>query len=309
MPVLKDENEQARRAAVEVLNEVGDARSVKYLLEAIKDDDWWVRSRAGDALGKIGGPKVIDAVLELVRDKDEDIRRAAIEILNQTKDERAINHLIEATKDADWWVSERAVDALAEIGSKRARAAAVGDAAHRQCARAAGGGARDRQARRCRSRSSCSRRCCNRNEKEIRIEAIQALARLADEPHAEQIRAQLQGQTANSDATVARAAVRAMTELEVRFSSGVTAPTAASPGGQHAPGPAGAGGRAGPHTADPGTRGGRRSYSRSRPRARRKLDIDTLTPGRHDRGALQVHRTHRPRRLRHRAADGRHRGR
>ena len=30
--VLKDENEYARRSAVEVLNEVGNARSVKYLL-------------------------------------------------------------------------------------------------------------------------------------------------------------------------------------------------------------------------------------------------------------------------------------
>jgi len=68
-----------------VLNEVGDANSVKFLLAAIKDADWWVRSRAGDALGKIGGPKVIDAVLMLARDKDEDIRRAAIEILNQPR--------------------------------------------------------------------------------------------------------------------------------------------------------------------------------------------------------------------------------
>jgi HEAT repeat protein len=86
IPVLKNENENARRAAVEVLNEVGDAKSVKELLEAVSDDDWWVRSRAADALGKIGGPKVVDAVLHLVGDQDEDIRRTAVEILNQTKD-------------------------------------------------------------------------------------------------------------------------------------------------------------------------------------------------------------------------------
>ncbi|MFI4868841.1 MAG: HEAT repeat domain-containing protein [Steroidobacterales bacterium] len=228
VPVLKDENEQARRAAVEVLNEVGDARSVKYLLEAIKDDDWWVRSRAGDALGKIGGPKVIDAVLELVRDKDEDLRRAAIEILNQTKDERAINHLIEATKDADWWVSERAVDALAEIGSKRA-VPRLSEMLRTANARAlpvvvrAIGKLGDEKS------LDLLTPMLSRTEKEIRIETIQALARLADEPRAEQIRAQLQGQTADSDATVARAAVRAMTELEVRFSSGVSAATSVAP--------------------------------------------------------------------------------
>ncbi len=228
VPVLKDESEQARRAAVEVLNEVGDARSIKYLLEAIKDDDWWVRSRAGDALGKIGGAKVIDAVLELIRDKDEDIRRAAIEILNQTKDERAINHLIDATRDADWWVSERAVDALAEIGSKRAvprlyEMLRSGNARSLPVVVRAIGKLGDQKS------LELLTPLLDREEKEIRVEVIQALARLADEQRADQIRAQLQGQTSHADATVSRAAVRALTELEVRFSSGVTPASTMAP--------------------------------------------------------------------------------
>ena len=76
--VLKDENEYARRAAVEVLNVIGCPKDVKYLLEVIADSDWWVRTRAADALGKIGGPKVVDAVLTLIKDENQDIRRAAI---------------------------------------------------------------------------------------------------------------------------------------------------------------------------------------------------------------------------------------
>jgi serine/threonine-protein kinase len=234
VPVLKDENEQARRAAVEVLNEVGDARSVKYLLEAIKDDDWWVRSRAGDALGKIGGPKVIDAVLELVRDKDEDIRRAAIEILNQTKDERAINHLIEATRDQDWWVSERAVDALAEIGSKRA--------VPRLYEMLRGGNARAlpivvRAIGRLGDAKSIDLLAplLRSPSKEVRVETIQALARLADEQRADQIRAQLQTQVDQPDQTVSRVAVRALTELEVRFSSAAGLPSTLGPIGTVAP--------------------------------------------------------------------------
>jgi serine/threonine-protein kinase len=228
VPVLKDESEQARRAAVEVLNEVGDARSVKYLLEAIKDDDWWVRSRAGDALGKIGGPKVIDAVLELVRDKDEDLRRAAIEILNQTKDERAIHHLIDATRDKDWWVSERAVDALAEIGSKLAvprlyeMVRANNIRAMPVVVRALGKLGDQKSI-------ELLLPLLARNEKEIRVEAIQSLARLADENNAEQIRAQIQPQTVNPEGTVARAALRALTEIEVRFASNAGALTEASP--------------------------------------------------------------------------------
>jgi HEAT repeat protein/tRNA A-37 threonylcarbamoyl transferase component Bud32 len=214
--VLKDENEYSRRAAVEVLNEIGDAKSVKFLLAAIKDDDWWVRSRAGDALGKIGGPKVIDAVLQLARDKDDDIRRAAIEILNQTKDERAVSHLIDATKDKDWWVCERSVDALAEIGSKRAvprllemlqttpaRSLPV-------VVRAVG---KLGEARHVDSLLPF----LSRPEKELRIEAMLALAHISDERRAEHVRLQLQAQAQNPDVTIASAAATALKDMMGRL--------------------------------------------------------------------------------------------
>ncbi|HYK25957.1 MAG TPA: HEAT repeat domain-containing protein [Steroidobacteraceae bacterium] len=219
--VLKDENEYARRAAVEVLNEVGDAKSVKYLLEALKDSDWWVRSRAADALGKIGGPKVIEAVLTLVRDRDEDIRRAAIEILNQTKDERAVEHLIQATRDPDWWVSERAVDALAEIGSKRAlprltEMLSAGNAKGLPIVVRALGRMGDAKL------VDQLLPLLGRPEREIRIEAIQALAKLTDDPHAAEVRAQLQSQIASPDQTIARMAANAMAELDNRTTGGLT---------------------------------------------------------------------------------------
>ncbi|HTT03336.1 MAG TPA: HEAT repeat domain-containing protein [Steroidobacteraceae bacterium] len=219
--VLKDENEYARRAAVEVLNEVGDAKSVKYLLEALKDSDWWVRSRAADALGKIGGPKVIDAVLALVRDQDEDIRRAAIEILNQTKDERAVDHLIQATRDADWWVSERAIDALAEIGSKRAlprltEMLRAGQTQSLPIVLRALGKVGDAKL------VDSMLPLLTRPEREIRIEAIQALAKLTDDRHAERVRTELQSQISSPDQTVARLAASALSELDNRTVGGLT---------------------------------------------------------------------------------------
>ena len=219
--VLKDENENARRAAVEVLNEIGNAKSVKYLLEALKDSDWWVRSRAADALGKIGGPKVIDAVLQLVRDKDEDIRRAAIEILNQTKDERAVDSLIQATRDSDWWVSERAVDALAEIGSKRALPRLM------EMLQAPANGKAMPIVVRALGKLGDSKLVdtllplVGRPEREIRIEAIQALSRVADEARAGQVREELQAQVASPDQTISRMAALAVSELDNRI-AGIT---------------------------------------------------------------------------------------
>ncbi len=217
IPVLKDENEYARRAAVEVLNEIGNAKSVKDLLEAVSDDDWWVRSRAADALGKIGGPKVVEAVLQLVGDQDEDIRRAAVEILNQTKDDRAVGHLIEATKDKDWWVSERAVDALAEIGSKRAVPRLIemlGTTPPKSLpvvVRALGRLGDHKVI-------DAVLPMLSREEKDIRLEAITSLAKLADERRLEQIRVQIQAQTSTTEQTVAQAALRALSDLDSRFS-------------------------------------------------------------------------------------------
>jgi eukaryotic-like serine/threonine-protein kinase len=236
--ILKDENENARRAAVEVLNEVGNADSVKYLLGSLKDSDWWVRSRAADALGKIGGPKVIDAVLQLVRDKDEDIRRAAIEILNQTKDERAVDSLIQATRDSDWWVSERAVDALAEIGSKRAVPRLM------EMLHTPTHGKATPIVVRALGKLGDSKLVdlllplIGRPEREIRIEAIQALSKVADEGRADQVRGELQAQVGSPDQTISRMAAAAVTELDQRIAgisqlSGATAgpgaTTAAAP--------------------------------------------------------------------------------
>jgi len=217
--VLKDESESARRAAVEVLNEIGTAQHVKYLLQSIKDDDWWVRSRAADALAKIGGPRVIDAALELIRDQDEDVRRAAIEILNQTKDERAVAFLIEATRDKDWWVRERAVDALAEIGSPAALPALLDlletsdDRSLPTVARAIGKLGDSAQVTRLLP-------LLDHTAKEVRLEAITALTRLVDDQTSEAVRARLAAVSETVPyPTVSHAALRAVEDLDSRFSS------------------------------------------------------------------------------------------
>ena len=276
--VLKDENENARRAAVEVLNEIGNAKSVKYLLEALKDSDWWVRSRAADALGKIGGPKVIDAVLQLVRDKDEDIRRAAIEILNQTKDERAVDSLIQATRDSDWWVSERAVDALAEIGSKRALPRLM------EMLQAPANGKAMPIVVRALGKLGDSKLVdtllplVGRPEREIRIEAIQALSRVADEARAGQVREELQAQVASPDQTISRMAALAVSELDNRI-AGIT-PLASGP----APTPAQAGVRPPQLPPPEATRtvlisDQALSQATKQAEAAARLDIQTLKPG------------------------------
>ncbi len=219
IPALKDESEYPRRAAVEVLNEIGTTDSVKDLLQALQDDDWWVRARATDALAKIGGPKVMNAALALIRDQDQEIRRAAIEILNATKDETAVKYLIEATKDQDWWVRERAVDALAGIGSKKAVPALTemlgqhpkSDASVVKALTKLGDA----------TVVDKLLPMLNRQEREIRVEAIKAIAHLADESKADPIRQYLEKMKQLDDSVIINAADNAIKELEARFSSDV----------------------------------------------------------------------------------------
>ena len=216
---LKDESEYARRAAVEVLNEIGTEDSVKDLLNAIKDDDWWVRSRAGDALADIGGPKVVDSVVKLIGEKDEDIRRTAIEILNATKSDRAEDHLIKATEDTDWWVRERAIDALSKIGSTKAlpkfeTMLGQNPKTDTVLVRALGklGNA---------NHISKILPLLKRPERDIQVEAIKAIAHLANESQAQSVRNLLKKFKQSEEVTIINVADKALKELDARYSETV----------------------------------------------------------------------------------------
>jgi HEAT repeat protein/tRNA A-37 threonylcarbamoyl transferase component Bud32 len=215
--VLKDESEFARRSAVEVLNEIADPSSIRHLLTAIEDEDWWVRSRASDALAAIGGPKVMDAVLELIRDDNENVRRSAIEILNQTKDERAVKHLMVAISDEDWWVSERAADALGEIGDQQAVPTLLkmlnGNAQSIPAAiRALGKLGGDNVTNKILP-------MLEHSEKNVRLEAVNALAKLADQQQATTIKSRLQPLMSGADETIAKMAADAVVRIDNRFST------------------------------------------------------------------------------------------
>jgi eukaryotic-like serine/threonine-protein kinase len=228
--ILKSESDFARRAAVEVLNEIGDQESIKDLLSALSDSDWWVRVRAIDALARIGGPRVINAVLELVHDADETVRRAAVEILNSTKDERAVQHLIKATADSDWWVRERSADALGEIGDMRAVPAIIkmlaGDprsipAAVRALAKLAGKDALPH-----------IKPLLEHKETQVRVEVINALAEISDPAQADSIIQRLAREGSSREKTISDAAASAIQRLGER--AALSATGAIAPGDEGA---------------------------------------------------------------------------
>ena len=64
--LIRDEDEDVRRAAIEILNQTKDERAINFLIEATKDKDWWVSERAVDALAEIGSKKAVPALLDLL---------------------------------------------------------------------------------------------------------------------------------------------------------------------------------------------------------------------------------------------------
>jgi eukaryotic-like serine/threonine-protein kinase len=114
----------------------------------------------------------------------------------------------------------------------------------------------------------------------VRVETIQALARLADEQRAEQIRVQLQTQVDQAEPTIARVAVRALTELEVRFSSAGAPVTGLGPIGTVAVrGPDGQRSGAPTHTLLIPEREVAQVVNQAAATANSRLDISTLSAG------------------------------
>jgi serine/threonine-protein kinase len=119
-----------------------------------------------------------------------------------------------------------------------------------------------------------------RPEREIRIEAIQALSRVADESRAEQVRLELQAQVSGPDQTISRMAAAAMNELENRLAG--IAPL----GGTSVPGATQAGVRP-PQPLPPPEAAAKTvliadqglAQAAKQAEAAGKLDIGTLKPG------------------------------
>jgi serine/threonine-protein kinase len=122
-----------------------------------------------------------------------------------------------------------------------------------------------------------------RPEREIRIEAIQALGHVTDERRAEQVRTELQAQVASPDQTISRMATAAVTELDNRIagisqlgSAAAPSAAAATVAGVHPPQP--------PPPPPEATRTQRLSQTAvaavtKQAEAAARLDIQTLKPG------------------------------
>ncbi len=92
--ILKEEKNNRNSAAL-ALGDIGDARAVEPLIQALKDKNAGVRRVVADALGKIKDERVIEPLIQALEDRDDDVRFRAAEALT-----KALEHYDEDTQEA-----------------------------------------------------------------------------------------------------------------------------------------------------------------------------------------------------------------
>lgn len=111
-----------RRAVVEALGGIGDARAVAFLKRVLEnDEDHTVRSRAARALGDIGDPSATEALVRASRQESNrpargnDVQNAVQHALEKTADAGSLEALVRALEDRNGPTRVAAARSLARL--------------------------------------------------------------------------------------------------------------------------------------------------------------------------------------------------
>jgi len=124
---LRDTSWEVRKAVIEALGRLRDARAVEGLAGALKDSDNDVRETAVEALCQIGDPRALERLILALCDPETSIRQAAASALmrldrnweRSDSAQRAIPELKAALKSRDYWIRQSAAEVLTRIGKNQ----------------------------------------------------------------------------------------------------------------------------------------------------------------------------------------------
>jgi len=102
IPLLKDDDPDARYGAAQALGKFGDRRAIGPLVEALGDEEPAVRYWAADALGRLRAESAVDAIASLLNDKHKGIREHAEDVLTQIGGPK-VQHILQQQKSKGWW--------------------------------------------------------------------------------------------------------------------------------------------------------------------------------------------------------------
>ncbi|MDX2215250.1 MAG: HEAT repeat domain-containing protein, partial [Oculatellaceae cyanobacterium bins.114] len=120
--LLKDENSDVQRSAVNALRQLGRASDqvLERLLPLLKDEDNNVRRSVADALGQLGraSDQVLEGLLSLLKDEDSNVQIGAANALGQLcrASDQVMERLLPLLKDEDNNVRGSAAYAIGQLG-------------------------------------------------------------------------------------------------------------------------------------------------------------------------------------------------
>jgi HEAT repeat protein len=88
-----------RAVAAWYLREIGDARIIPILIEALKDKDRYVRINSAWTLGEIGDATAMPGLIEALKDKDEQVQARAANALEKISTPKALSTVEEWRKE------------------------------------------------------------------------------------------------------------------------------------------------------------------------------------------------------------------
>ncbi len=117
--LIKDEDAEVRKTAVNALAELKKEACVGHLVLALVDENADVRIAAACALGKIGGEDVLDPLLLMLKDEDPWVKCAALKSLGKLKHVEARQSIVDLMNSAPaGFLTISAMEALDEISGE-----------------------------------------------------------------------------------------------------------------------------------------------------------------------------------------------
>lgn len=117
MESLHNPEQQARQQAAEALGELGDARAVEPLIQALSHHNEWLRWHAVSALGKIGDQQAIAPLAQALADPSDMVRQDAAYALGKL---RAVEALLAVLQERRVDTPSAVISTLGNLKDKRA---------------------------------------------------------------------------------------------------------------------------------------------------------------------------------------------
>lgn len=118
MPVLADEDDRVREAAVRLLSRMPNAAEIlRSFLIYSRGLAFWLRDRAAASIMKIS-TDIVEPLSSLMQDPEEDVRIGAIVMASTCRDPRIVPRTLEIFLGSDdWWVRSIAAEVLGHFPS------------------------------------------------------------------------------------------------------------------------------------------------------------------------------------------------